>query len=162
MVRKLLKMEREMGLEPTTSSLGSWHPTAELLPLSSVPELSTWVRSLTVAPRFSAVGRIAGFMGHFPAPSPGSPDQGALRLQAEVEGEVRPNLPGVLDVHLRVGVAVLALHVLPGLGNGELLDVQHPLAILGVLLDGSCPTAIRREPPRNNRLAPDCPPRAAP
>src|SRR5258708_13799039 len=27
-------MEREMGLEPTTSSLGSWHSTAELLPLS--------------------------------------------------------------------------------------------------------------------------------
>ena len=27
------KMEREMGLEPTTSSLGSWHSTTELLPL---------------------------------------------------------------------------------------------------------------------------------
>ncbi len=25
--------EREMGIEPTTSSLGSWHSTAELLPL---------------------------------------------------------------------------------------------------------------------------------
>ena len=31
---KLLKiLEREMGLEPTTSSLGSWHSTTELLPL---------------------------------------------------------------------------------------------------------------------------------
>ena len=25
-------MERETGLEPTTSSLGSWHSTTELLP----------------------------------------------------------------------------------------------------------------------------------
>ena len=31
----LEKMEREMGLEPTTSSLGSWHSTTELLPLNS-------------------------------------------------------------------------------------------------------------------------------
>src|SRR5437879_1115832 len=28
------KMERETGLEPATSSLGSWHSTTELLPLS--------------------------------------------------------------------------------------------------------------------------------
>ena len=27
------KMERETGIEPATSSLGSWHSTAELLPL---------------------------------------------------------------------------------------------------------------------------------
>jgi hypothetical protein len=26
-------MERETGIEPATSSLGSWHSTAELLPL---------------------------------------------------------------------------------------------------------------------------------
>ena len=31
-VCKLLKMERETGLEPATSSLGSWHSTTELLP----------------------------------------------------------------------------------------------------------------------------------
>jgi hypothetical protein len=30
----LENMEREMGLEPTTSSLGSWHSTTELLPLA--------------------------------------------------------------------------------------------------------------------------------
>ena len=30
--RVLLILEREMGLEPTTSSLGSWHSTAELRP----------------------------------------------------------------------------------------------------------------------------------
>ena len=30
------KMERETGLEPATSSLGSWHSTTELLPRSSV------------------------------------------------------------------------------------------------------------------------------
>src|SRR5262249_55294292 len=29
------KMERETGLEPATSSLGSWHSTTELLPLVS-------------------------------------------------------------------------------------------------------------------------------
>jgi hypothetical protein len=33
-VSKLLKMERETGLEPATSSLGSWHSTTELLPRS--------------------------------------------------------------------------------------------------------------------------------
>ena len=33
MARKLLKMERETGVEPATSSLGSWHSTTELLPL---------------------------------------------------------------------------------------------------------------------------------
>jgi hypothetical protein len=27
-------MERETGLEPATSSLGSWHSTTELLPLA--------------------------------------------------------------------------------------------------------------------------------
>jgi hypothetical protein len=30
----LEKMERETGIEPATSSLGSWHSTAELLPLT--------------------------------------------------------------------------------------------------------------------------------
>jgi hypothetical protein len=30
-------MERETGIEPATSSLGSWHSTAELLPLSVNP-----------------------------------------------------------------------------------------------------------------------------
>ncbi len=30
---KLLNLERETGLEPATSSLGSWHSTTELLPL---------------------------------------------------------------------------------------------------------------------------------
>ena len=29
------KLERETGLEPATSSLGSWHSTTELLPHSS-------------------------------------------------------------------------------------------------------------------------------
>jgi hypothetical protein len=30
------KLERETGLEPATSSLGSWHSTTELLPRSLV------------------------------------------------------------------------------------------------------------------------------
>jgi hypothetical protein len=34
--RNLLNgLERETGIEPATSSLGSWHSTAELLPLIS-------------------------------------------------------------------------------------------------------------------------------
>jgi hypothetical protein len=32
----LENMERETGLEPATSSLGSWHSTTELLPRSSI------------------------------------------------------------------------------------------------------------------------------
>jgi hypothetical protein len=35
-VRKLLILERETGIEPATSSLGSWHSTAELLPRTCV------------------------------------------------------------------------------------------------------------------------------
>src|ERR1700730_15595258 len=33
-------MERETGVEPATSSLGSWHSTTELLPLSQRPKYS--------------------------------------------------------------------------------------------------------------------------
>ena len=40
-------MERETGIEPATSSLGSWHSTAELLPRSWI------VRYLTVRHGFS-------------------------------------------------------------------------------------------------------------
>ena len=32
--KSLKRLERETGLEPATSSLGSWHSTTELLPLS--------------------------------------------------------------------------------------------------------------------------------
>ena len=32
-------MERETGIEPATSSLGSWRSTAELLPLATVTPL---------------------------------------------------------------------------------------------------------------------------
>ena len=35
-VCNLLKMERETGFEPATSSLGSWHSTTELLPRSCI------------------------------------------------------------------------------------------------------------------------------
>ena len=34
-------LERETGVEPATSSLGSWHSTTELLPLSQRPKYST-------------------------------------------------------------------------------------------------------------------------
>ena len=43
------KMERETGLEPATSSLGSWHSTTELLPLACV------FRYLTVQQRLSRI-----------------------------------------------------------------------------------------------------------
>ena len=33
-------MERETGVEPATSSLGSWHSTTELLPLVAVLRIS--------------------------------------------------------------------------------------------------------------------------
>ena len=33
-------MERETGLEPVTSSLGSWHSTTELLPLTNHAQVS--------------------------------------------------------------------------------------------------------------------------
>ena len=36
----LIFLERETGLEPVTSSLGSWHSTTELLPLGFDPQCS--------------------------------------------------------------------------------------------------------------------------
>ena len=43
---KLLKMERETGLEPATSSLGSWHSTTELLPQSKQYKNLMFLRNL--------------------------------------------------------------------------------------------------------------------
>src|ERR1022692_3389232 len=41
-IQAIEKMERETGLEPATSSLGSWHSTTELLPHSGIqPHYST-------------------------------------------------------------------------------------------------------------------------
>ena len=43
--RNLLILERETGLEPATSSLGSWHSTTELLPHpleSAISSPMTW------------------------------------------------------------------------------------------------------------------------
>jgi hypothetical protein len=40
------KLERETGIEPATSSLGSWRSTAELLPLTSPQEHTTEKKSL--------------------------------------------------------------------------------------------------------------------
>jgi hypothetical protein len=42
------KMERETGLEPVTSSLGSWHSTTELLPPNHAPQFNLWQRVLHV------------------------------------------------------------------------------------------------------------------
>ena len=43
-------MERETGIEPATSSLGSWHSTAELLPLALFLSYSTVFRGLAFPP----------------------------------------------------------------------------------------------------------------
>jgi hypothetical protein len=51
-------MERETGIEPATSSLGSWRSTAELLPLSQKTKLSLPPReggTQLVPPTFSFV-----------------------------------------------------------------------------------------------------------
>ncbi len=50
-------MERETGIEPVTSSLGSWRSTAELLPLK---------RGIRVSPRGTGLNK--------DAPSLGAPD----------------------------------------------------------------------------------------
>ncbi len=46
-------MERETGIEPATSSLGSWRSTAELLPLT-VAKSSTGGRGKTIWSFFSS------------------------------------------------------------------------------------------------------------
>ena len=48
----LERMERETGIEPATSSLGSWHSTAELLPLNNTvnyPTISGIAASVVLA-----------------------------------------------------------------------------------------------------------------
>src|SRR4051794_18570476 len=49
-VRQVLRQERAMGFEPTTSSLGSWHSTTELRPrffphVRAVPLTQTFYRA---------------------------------------------------------------------------------------------------------------------
>ena len=56
-------MERETGIEPATSSLGSWRSTAELLPLSRKTKLS-------LPPAASRLN----FSGKLPYQSPHTPD----------------------------------------------------------------------------------------
>jgi hypothetical protein len=41
-------MERETGIEPATSSLGSWRSTAELLPLSNEMKHSTYNKTFSI------------------------------------------------------------------------------------------------------------------
>jgi hypothetical protein len=42
-------MERETGIEPATSSLGSWRSTAELLPLEKADVCAEWqIKSLAL------------------------------------------------------------------------------------------------------------------
>src|SRR5262249_20875495 len=48
-------MERETGLEPATSSLGSWHSTTELLPHFGQPATSRLLNNLSEPGRVSKV-----------------------------------------------------------------------------------------------------------
>src|SRR5215813_5193892 len=48
-------MERETGLEPATSSLGSWHSTTELLPRFGQPATSRVLNNLSEPGRVSKV-----------------------------------------------------------------------------------------------------------
>src|SRR6266853_907322 len=64
-------MERETGVEPATSSLGSWHSTTELLPLRAGPSASIYqstivpgmtpARSKPVRTQPGVVSRIEAF-----------------------------------------------------------------------------------------------------
>ena len=61
----LEKMERETGIEPATSSLGSWRSTAELLPLTSkmqrltlIPATQNAMRQTKKIPPDAALGKL--------------------------------------------------------------------------------------------------------
>ena len=71
-------MERETGIEPATSSLGSWRSTAELLPLSTTTG-STASRSLA-ALGISAAGSLPLWRDHARSP----PQLGSWRSTAEL------------------------------------------------------------------------------
>jgi hypothetical protein len=45
--QKVRRMERETGIEPVTSSLGSWRSTAELLPLTCKLSRACWLLSIS-------------------------------------------------------------------------------------------------------------------
>ncbi len=57
------KMERETGVEPATSSLGSWHSTTELLPLALIICYLTVLKGLSSSCRQS-IPSIASIQNH--------------------------------------------------------------------------------------------------
>ena len=70
-----MKMERETGIEPATSSLGSWRSTAELLPLDTAAskmvahrlrDLSGVIESLSAPALAAAMNQVQGVVRWFP------------------------------------------------------------------------------------------------
>jgi hypothetical protein len=70
------KMERETGLEPVTSSLGSWHSTTELLPLNWNYKYSKSKVAPAVAP--------VPIADPAPTPSPRATDPHSEQINAAV------------------------------------------------------------------------------
>ena len=56
-----MELERETGIEPATSSLGSWHSTTELLPLriAVTPEIVTFCAAASRNVSYGAAGIIS-------------------------------------------------------------------------------------------------------
>ena len=130
------KMERETGLEPATSSLGSWHSTTELLPLGRCSNHSksrychkTRFEAKTETRRFQprnldsadlkpvtsiAPGELVSLFGKFSSGSPATP----------APGQVSTSLDGAtIGVN---GVASPLLYV-----GGEQINFQAPFGIAG-------------------------------
>jgi hypothetical protein len=75
-------MERETGIEPATSSLGSWHSTAELLPPNlqdvslNLPHQSRSVNNQQDrhhGPRYCQLACHIGAVPDLPSPDPSTP-----------------------------------------------------------------------------------------
>ena len=111
------KLERETGIEPATSSLGSWRSTAELLPLTSPQEHTTEKKSLANA-RFGEGagktydGRITSSFEVMPMPEPTYEELKAKLAELEKQG---PRRTGSLEFRVseKGGVSVYGLGRFP-------------------------------------------------
>ena len=75
------KMERETGFEPATSSLGSWHSTTELLPLSR-----QYKYSISNHLRIGFKTRLSAWESSVLPPSIGNPESEGLTIRQMVRG----------------------------------------------------------------------------
>ena len=71
--QKLREMERETGIEPVTSSLGSWRSTAELLPLTCRLSRACWLLSISPLPLSLQLWSV--LTAFAPAPTPFFPSR---------------------------------------------------------------------------------------